>query len=134
MANEVIKGCGFCHIALGAVDFEKSVAFYKALGMTVYHSWGEAPHRVVMFNLGDGGNIELFEGAPDVAENMPKWQHLAIATTDLQGAFDAAVAAGAVVKSEPTACEIHTNEGIYMVSIAFVYGPSGEVIEFFCED
>ena len=31
MANEIIKGMGFHHIGLKAADFEKSLAFYKAL-------------------------------------------------------------------------------------------------------
>ncbi len=133
MANNVIKGAGFCHIALGAVDFDKSVAFYKALGMTVAHSWGAAPHRAVMLDIGDGGIIEMFENAPDEAEHLPKWQHLAIATTDTDSAFEAAVAAGAKVMEQPKDADIPCNEGVFPVRIAFVKGPSDEVIEFFCE-
>ena len=33
MANEIIPGMGFHHIGLKAADFQKSVAFYKALGL-----------------------------------------------------------------------------------------------------
>lgn len=133
MSNAVIKGAGFCHIALGAVDFDKSVAFYEALGMKAVRSWGAAPHRAVMLDMGDGGIIEMFEGSPNEDEVMPKWQHLAIATTDTDGAFAAAVVAGAKAKSEPKDTVIPCNEGGYPVRIAFVYGPSDEVIEFFCE-
>ena len=32
MTNEKIRGAAFHHIALKAVDFDKSLAFYKALG------------------------------------------------------------------------------------------------------
>ena len=35
MSNNIIKGLGYAHIAIASYDFEKSLAFYKALGMTV---------------------------------------------------------------------------------------------------
>ncbi len=121
------------HIALGAKDFEQSISFYEALGMKVTHTWGKAPNRAAMLDIGDGGVIEMFENAPMEDEERPHWQHLAIATTDTDGAFAAAIKAGATVKSEPADCVIACNEGDYPVRIAFVYGPNGEVLEFFCE-
>ncbi len=130
--NKVIPGAGFCHIALGAVDFDASLAFYKALGMEVFKSWGEAPHRAVMLDIGDGGVIEMFEGTPDTPQVNPHWQHLAIATTDTDAAFAAALKAGAKPKTEPADVVIGCAQGDFPVRIAFVYGPSGEEIEFFC--
>ena len=41
MSNDVIKGMSYAHIAIAARDFDKSLAFYSALGMKVYTSWGE---------------------------------------------------------------------------------------------
>ena len=32
MANEIIKGMGFHHMALYVSDFDKSLAFYQKLG------------------------------------------------------------------------------------------------------
>ena len=131
--NTVVKGGGFCHIALGAIDFDKTIAFYGALGMPVVRSWGGEGSRAAMLDMGDGGIIEVYENAPNTEEVAPNWQHLAIATTDTDGAYEAALAAGATVKVEPKDVVIPCNEGGYPVRIAFVYGPSGEVIEFFCE-
>lgn len=132
MSNQVIKGAGFCHIALDAFDFDKSVAFYKALGMEVKHSWGDVGHRAVMLDIGDGGIIEMFE-AVEAEQANPHWCHLAIATIDTDAAYAAALAAGAVEKVKPQNVDIQCNEGVYPVRIAFVIGPSGEEIEFFCE-
>ena len=36
MANEIIKGMGFHHMALYVSDFDKSLAFYQKLGMKVF--------------------------------------------------------------------------------------------------
>lgn len=128
--NNVIKGAGFCHIALDAPEFDKSVQFYETLGMKVIHSWGEAGHRAVMLDIGDGGVIEMFESAC-MEEAYPHWKHLAIATTDTDGAYAAALAAGAASKTEPVDVNIACYEGNFPVRIAFVYGPAGEEIEFF---
>ena len=40
MSNTIIKGLGYAHMAIAAKDFDKSLAFYKALGLTVYTQWG----------------------------------------------------------------------------------------------
>ena len=65
MANEMIKGMGFHHIGLKVADFAKSRAMYNALGMKEVCGWGEGDKEIVMFDLGDGGRIELFAGGGD---------------------------------------------------------------------
>ena len=60
MANDIIKGMGFHHIGLKAADFQKSIKFYTDLGMKEIVRWGEGEKEIVMFDLGDGGRIELF--------------------------------------------------------------------------
>ena len=52
MSNDIIKGLGFHHIALKANDFEKSVKFYKALGMKEIVGWGKDENSVVMLDMG----------------------------------------------------------------------------------
>ena len=40
MANEIIKGMGFHHVALKAVNFEESLKFFtEGLGMKFYTQW-----------------------------------------------------------------------------------------------
>ncbi|MBQ8513461.1 MAG: VOC family protein, partial [Clostridia bacterium] len=63
MANEIIKGMGFHHVALKAVNFEESLKFFtEGLGMKFYTQWGEGDGRIAMLDLGDGGILELFAG------------------------------------------------------------------------
>ncbi|UKI13347.1 MAG: hypothetical protein L6V84_03750 [Oscillospiraceae bacterium] len=40
MANEIIRGMGTSHTAVAAVDFEKSLKFYAALGIKCFTQWG----------------------------------------------------------------------------------------------
>ena len=54
MANEIIKGMGFHHIALKALDFDAALKFYtEGLGMKFYTSWGEGEKKIAMLDLGD---------------------------------------------------------------------------------
>ena len=52
MANEIIKGAGSHHIALMASDFEKSLAFYKALGFKEVARWGDEIKTIAMLDIG----------------------------------------------------------------------------------
>ena len=64
MANEIIKGMGFHHVALKAADYESAYKFYtEGLGMKLYATWGEGDGRAAMLDLGDGGILELFARA-----------------------------------------------------------------------
>ena len=65
MANRVIKGLGFNHIALYAKDYERSLEFYKALGLTKVVEWGEGKSRICLLDIGDGTRIELFAAGGD---------------------------------------------------------------------
>ena len=124
---------GFHHVALKASDFDRSVAFYKALGLTERVRWGEGDHRAVMLDMGDGGCIEIFAGGEDRARTDERFLHLAFRVDDVDFAFNTATAAGATVKYEPyEACPDGAVPAIRM-RIAFVYGPDGELLEFFKE-
>ncbi|MBR5527814.1 MAG: VOC family protein [Clostridia bacterium] len=132
MSNSIIKGLGFHHIALKANDFEKSVEFYKALGLEFVVSWGEGDKRIAMFDLGDGGRIELFAGGNDTdfpAEG--KYMHFAMCCDDVDAAYKTALAAGAVSHKEPSVIPLESSPEKISINIAFVKGPSGELLEFF---
>lgn len=132
MSNSIIKGLGFHHIALKANDFEKSVEFYKALGMTQVVGWGEGDKRITMFDLGDGGRLELFAGGSD--EEFPqegKYMHFAMCCEDVDAAYAHAVSVGAAPYKEPKTVSLDSYPEKISIRIAFVLGPSGEELEFF---
>ena len=81
MANDIIKGMGFHHIGLKVADFAKSREMYRALGMKEICGWGEGDKEIVMFDLGDGGRIELFAGGGDFLSKEGKWLHFAMWST-----------------------------------------------------
>ena len=124
---------GFHHIALNASDLDKSVEFYKALGLTERVRWGEGAGRAVMMNMGDGGCIEIFGRGEARERTDERFLHLAFKVDDVDGAYNAAINAGAISQREP--CEV-APEGatpIIKMRIAFVLGPDGEMLKFFDE-
>ena len=121
---------GFHHVAITCKDYDRSVAFYKAIGLEQTLSWGEGDTRAAMMTAGDSVSVELFAG---LKNEVPagKWAHLAFASPDCDAAYAAALAAGATVQMEPKDVDIPAHSGPYPVRIAFVYGPDGESVEFF---
>lgn len=120
---------GFHHIALKASDFDKSREFYKALGLTERVRWDGA----VMLDMGDGGCIEIFAGGEDKERVDERFLHLAFKVDDVELAYNTAINAGATSKSAPyEACPPTAVPPIKML-VAFVYGPDGELLEFFKE-
>jgi catechol 2,3-dioxygenase-like lactoylglutathione lyase family enzyme len=120
---------GFHHIAIHCRDYNRSEAFYKALGFQDMLSWGEGDERACMLSVG-GVCVELFASYKGESP-AGKWVHLALTAPDCNAAYNAALAAGATVQIEPKSVVIQTHTGPYPVRLAFVYGPDGEVIEFF---
>ena len=129
MANEIIKGMGFHHIAVKAVDFDASLKFYEALGMMFYTQWGEGDGRIAMLDLGDGGILELFAGGAEGANT--NYIHFAMKVDDVDAAYATALAAGAKPKSEPKVVPLASAPVKLTLNCGFVYGPSGEELEFF---
>ena len=62
MANSIIHGASFHHVALKVNDFDASLAFYKALGFEVFKYWGEGDSRAAMLDIGSGEYFEVFAG------------------------------------------------------------------------
>ena len=133
MANDIIKGMGFHHIGLKAADFEKSLAFYKALGLKEIVRWGEGEKTIAMLDLGDGGRIELFANGGDEYAVNGKWQHFALRVDDVEHAYAVAIAAGFQTKIAPKVVPLASKPQPMSINIAFVIGPDGEEVEFFKE-
>ena len=131
MANEIITGMGFHHIGLKAADFEKSLAFYKALGLKEVVRWGEGEKTIAMLDIGDGGRIELFANGGDAYSVAGKWVHFAIEVEDVDLAYKTALLAGAESLIAPKVVTLDSRPEKISINIAFVKGPDGEELEFF---
>lgn len=132
MANSLIPGCGFHHVAVRVSDWERSLRLYtQGLGFQVKIEWGEAPKRAAMLDVGDGNYLELFE-RETIAEpsGEPPIIHFCLRADDCEKAFEIAKKAGFQVNLEPKVPEPFTKLGL-TTKIAFVQGPDGEIIEFF---
>ena len=131
MANDIIKGMGFHHIGLKAADFEKSQKFYQAHGLREIVRWGEGEKEIIMYDLGDGGRIELFANGGDEFAEQGKWVHFAVCVEDVEHAYNVALAAGATPHIAPKIVPLDSKPEKISINIAFVKGPDGEQIEFF---
>lgn len=139
--NSALGGGGFHHVAVAARDFDRSVRFYTdVLGMTAKIGWGEPGKRALMLDTGDGNYIELFERPnqpPLPAGTEGTLLHLALRTNDTAAAMQRAKDAGCEVWMETKTVPIqNTVRGngtpeVVSVTIAFIKGPDGELIEFF---
>ena len=130
MANEIIKGMGFHHVALKATNFEESFKFFtEGLGMKFYTQWGEGDGRIAMLDLGDGGILELFAGGAEGPNT--NYIHFAMKVDDVDAAYATAIAAGAKPKSAPKVVPLQSAPVKLTLNCGFVYGPSGEELEFF---
>ena len=129
MANKLIKGIRYAHMALAVRDFERSLAFYSALGFTPYVTWGEGKDKIAMLDIGDGAKIELFAKGEGAREGSP-WLHLAFAVENVEEAYRLALAAGAEPLMPPTEMPLDSTPKRITLRVAFVKGPDGEEIEF----
>ena len=121
---------GYHHAGLFVKDAEKSKDFYtKGLGGKVTFSFpmSDSDKTIYLVDLGGNATIEIIPRGNGEEEVNAHWAHLAVRTDDAKAAYDAAIKAGAVSRSEPK----DVNLGTMPARIAFVYGPDKEVIEFF---
>ncbi len=131
MANDIIKGMGFHHVALKTADLDASIAFYEKLGMKFYTSWGEGDGRIAMMDFGDGGILELFAGGNGDEQANPRYIHFALKVDDVDAAYATALEAGAKPKSAPKVVPLDSKPVKLTLNCGFVYGPDGEEVEFF---
>ena len=130
MANEIVKGMGFHHMALYVSDFDKSLAFYQKLGMSVYTAWGEGDSRIALLDTGDGTMLEVFAKPGMSVPAEGRFQHLALHVENVEFALQTALAAGATLNMPVTVMDLDSHPRKITIQIAFVYGPDGEVVEF----
>lgn len=131
--NEIIKGMGVHHIALIATDFDRSLEFYKSLGLKEKVRWGDGDGRAIMLDLGDGNCIELFAGGEKSENTDKRFYHLALRADDVDFAYETALAAGAKPQIQPKTVSPEGASAPLTMRIAFVKGPDDEIIEFFKE-
>lgn len=136
MGNEIIKNCGFHHVALSASDFEKSFKFYtEGLGFNLFRTFiSSSGKKVALLDMGNGDMIELFSDGENGNhdECAGSYFHLALKTTDAKAAYKRAMEFGAESHKVPADMELPSEPPI-KACIGFVKGPDGELIEFFEE-
>lgn len=136
MANQIIKGMGYAHMAIAARDFEKSLAFYQSLGLKIYTQWGEktagGDSRIALLDMGDGSLIELFSkpDLPAPGAGTP-FLHFAFSVQNVDEAYRIALEAGAIALKPPREMPLDSHPLRMTLRVAFVLGPSGEELEFF---
>lgn len=129
--NNKKQDMGFHHIGLKCADLKKSEEFYRAIGLTEVVRWGEGEKEIVMYDLGDGGRIELFANGGDEFSANGKWIHFAIAVDNVEDAYHNAIKAGAISSVAPKVVPLDSKPEKITINVAFVKGPDGEELEFF---
>ena len=123
----------FHHIALTVSNYDEVVKFYKeGLGLKEKIAFNLGETKAIMLMLDDGGIIEIFSNGTKDAESNARWSHFCVAVPDVDAAYKKAIDAGATCRSEPADFTIEGHVKM-PVRCAFVYGPAGEIIEFFKE-
>ena len=121
---------GYHHIGLAVEDVERSLKFYvEGLGgkVTMSFPMKDSDKIIHMVELGENAVVEILPRGITGTEANPHWAHIALATDDARAAYALALEAGATSRIEPVDKTI--NE--MAVCNAFVFGPDGEIIEFF---
>ncbi len=131
MANEKIPSLGFHHIALQVKDFDRERAFLKAIGMKPYAAWMSGPKQIMLFEIGDGGMVELFSCGTEEAEANNRFIHFAMHADDVEAAYALAIKAGAEPIMEPAVRPVPSSPVRLTLNCAFVRAPGGEQFEFF---
>ena len=122
---------GFHHIALKCADFEKSIAFYQAIGLRLYARWRADPTRqIALLSLPAGGMMELFSDGGDAFPEEGKYVHFAMKSDDVEGDYARAVAAGGTPLTPPKTVDLDSSPVKLRLHLAFVKGPDGEQLEF----
>ncbi len=135
MANLPAQPLKTHHAALKVSDIDTSIRFYtEGLGMKLLKTWGEGDSRAAMIDIGDGSCIEMFASGVkggSVQEQAGCFVHFAFEVENPDEWHARALSCGAADKSAPADLLVETSADPLDVRIAFVYGPDGEVLEFF---
>src|SRR5581483_1342265 len=141
--NAVLHGGGFHHVAIKAYDYDATLKFYiEGLGFRRVHGWGKDDRangsrdsRAALLDTGDGNYMEVFAGRtrPPAFEEGAEdaLLHVAFRTNDCAAALERARSAGATVTLETKTVLPENSDRPLELTVAFVKGLNGEVIEFF---
>ena len=122
---------GFHHIGLKYTDLQRSLDFYKSIGLKEVVRWGDIGDEIVMLALSDGGIIELLPHRGEEFSAKGRWLHFAIKVDDVELAYNTALSAGAESLIAPKVVPLDSKPEKMSINIAFVKGPDGEELEFF---
>ena len=122
---------GFDHIGLYVLpeQVDTAIAFYTGLGGTVTFSFPmqDTGRTIYFVEMAKGATVEIVPNGDGKPESSAKWAHIALATKDVKGAFEKAIALGAKERNAPRSLQL----GSRAAENAFAIGPCGEVVEFF---
>ena len=124
----LIKGVHHvCMKCCTAEEFEKTKDFYgNVLGLPKAREWDVG----VMYDMG-GTLLEIFSNGAQ-KYSMGVWQHIALATEDVDACVKAVADAGYEITMAPKDIVVACQPPV-PARIAFCIGPMGEEIEFFHE-
>ena len=124
----LIKGVHHvCMKCCNEEEYIKTQAFYRdVLGLPEVRRWDVG----VMFDLG-GVLLEIFSNETETY-SKGVWQHIALATEDVDACVKAVRDAGYEITMEPKGIVVACQPPV-PARIAFCVGPMGEEIEFFHE-
>lgn len=125
------KRSGFHHVAMNIKNLKETIRFYEAFGCTLVRTWPAENPTCAMIDAG-GTVFEVFEGREFDPEAAASFPHIALRSEDVDAEIEIARSIGAEVTTEPKDVVIGSVPPL-PARIAFVKGPSGESVEFFCE-
>ena len=134
MANNVLTGLGFHHIAIQVKDFDRAVEFYRnGLGMKPYAKWNGGPDgkkQIMLLEIGNGGMVEIFSLGSDEPAVNNRFIHFALHVDDVEAAYNRAIAAGAETVLAPFVKPLPSEPVKLTLNCAFVRTPGGAEVEF----
>lgn len=134
MANNLIPGMGFHHIALRVKDFDRELKFLtEGLGLKPYATWMGGPNKdkkIMLLEIGNGGMIELFSLGTEEPEENNRFIHFAFHVADVDASYRRAMEAGAVSVMEPAVRPVPSEPVALTLNCAFVRSPGGAEFEF----
>ena len=133
MSNEIIKGCKFHHVSINVRNFEKSIQFYKILGMPVYLEFDiDDGERHAFIDVGDGPYLEI-HSTKEKNLSDGRMQHFCFHVEDVDSVYELALKNGATPKDPPFSprdCPLKAvPKPLTKARVAHFIGPDGENIE-----
>ena len=129
------KVTGVHHIAVRALDFDRSVRFYtQTLGLTLKNTWMQPTGRAGLVEIAHGNYMEIFEWKPTSMTGEPVILHFCLRTDDVDGLTERARAYGFAVTTEPLSLGLDTSIGRMSLRLSYISGPDGEEIELMSSD